>query len=293
MYELERPALGIYEKALPRDTDWHEKFTLAAAAGYEFVELSIDETDRRLARLDWSASERAAVRDAVAATGVRVPSLCLSGHRRFPLGSEDPATRERALTMMKRAIELAVDLGVRTIQVAGYDVYYDPGNATTRRNFVEGIRRAVGWAAKAGVMLSVEIMDHPLINSIGRFLDLAERIRSPWFSVYPDIGNLSAWGNDIERELTRGIERITAIHLKDTKAVTGTFGGQFRDVPFGEGCVDFVACFRTLAKLEYTGPFVIEMWTERAADPMRAVRDAREWILERMAAGGYALCWKP
>ena len=268
MYALERPALGIYEKALPRDTDWHEKLTLAAAAGYEFVELSIDETDRRLARLDWSASERAALRDAVAVTG---------------------ATRERALTMMKQAIELAVDLGVRTIQVAGYDVYYDPGNVTTRRNFVEGVRRAVGWAAKAGVMLSVEIMDHPLINSIGRFLDLAERIRSPWFSVYPDIGNLSAWGNDIERELTRGIERITAIHLKDTKAVTGTFGGQFRDVPFGEGCVDFVACFRTLAKLEYTGPFVIEMWTERADDPMRAVRDAREWILEQMAAGGYAL----
>ena len=289
MYELDTPALGIYEKALPRDTDWHEKLALAATAGYEFVELSIDETDQRLARLDWSETERARLRDAVATTGVRVPSLCLSGHRRFPLGSEDPATRERALAMMKQAIELAVDVGVRTIQLAGYDVYYDPGNATTRRNFVDGLRRAVRWASKAGVMLSVEIMDHPLMNSIGRFLDLAEQIRSPWFSVYPDIGNLSAWGNDIEHEFTRGIERITAIHLKDTKAVTGTFGGQFRDVPFGEGCVDFVACFSILRKLGYTGPFVIEMWTERAADPMQTVRDARAWILEQMAAGGYVL----
>lgn len=290
MYNLDAPALGIYEKALPRDTDWHQKLTLAAEAGYDFVELSVDETDQRIARLDWSRDQRANLRDAVSATGVRVPSMCLSGHRRFPLGSQDTATRKRAFEMMKKAIELAVDVGIRNIQLAGYDVYYDIGNATTRSNFVDGLRQAVRWASKAEVMLSVEIMDHPLMNSIGKFMDLAEQIRSPWFTVYPDIGNLSAWGNDIELEFTRGREKITAIHLKDTKAVTGTFGGQFKEVPFGEGCVDFVAFFKLMKQLEYTGPFLIEMWTEKAADPIQAVRDAREWILAKMAAGGYSLC---
>ncbi len=32
---------------------------------------------------------------AVAETGVRVPSMCLSAHRRFPLGSEDDAVRHQ------------------------------------------------------------------------------------------------------------------------------------------------------------------------------------------------------
>lgn len=36
----------------------------------------------------------------------------------------------------------------------------------------------------------------------------------------PDVGNLSAWGNDVPAELKLGIDRIAAIHLKDTQPVT-------------------------------------------------------------------------
>ena len=55
----------------------------------------LDETDARLARLDWSPEQRLALVKAVAETGVRVPSMCLSAHRRFPLGSEDDAVRHQ------------------------------------------------------------------------------------------------------------------------------------------------------------------------------------------------------
>ena len=93
-------------------------------------------------------------------------------------------------------------------------------------------------------------------------------LASPWFSVYPDVGNLSAWGNDVAAELTLGIDRIAAIHLKDTQPVTEQSPGQFRDVPFGEGCVDFVGVFNTLHQLNYRGAFLIEMWTEKAKEPV-------------------------
>ncbi len=290
MYTLDRPAIGIYEKALPKDTTWREKLEIASSAGYDFVEMSIDETGMRLARLDWSAEERKELLLAIADTGVRIPSICLSGHRRFPLGSEDPAERERALEIMKRAIELSVDLGVRNIQLAGYDVYYTTGNETTRKNFLDGLKQSVEWAAKAEVMLSMEIMDHPLMNSISRFLEYAEEIPSPWFTVYPDVGNLSAWGNDVPKELAKGIQKITAIHLKDTLAVSGTFGGKFKEVPFGSGCVDFPLVFKTLQRLAYKGPFLIEMWTEKSDNPIEEIRKAREWMLKQMEQGGYTLC---
>ncbi len=46
--------LGIYEKALPAGECWLERLQLAKALGFDFVEMSLDETDARLARLDWS-----------------------------------------------------------------------------------------------------------------------------------------------------------------------------------------------------------------------------------------------
>ncbi|MGV2469950.1 TIM barrel protein, partial [Bacillus subtilis] len=95
--------------------------------------------------------------------------------------------------------------------------------------------------------------------------------------VYPDVGNLTAWGNDVENELTKGIENIVAIHLKDTYAVTETCKGQFRDVPFGEGCVDFVELFKLLKRLNYRGTFLIEMWTEKADEPLVEIINARHW----------------
>ncbi|EAM1770752.1 xylulose 5-phosphate 3-epimerase, partial [Salmonella enterica] len=46
--------LGIYEKALPAGECWLERLRLAKTLGFDFVEMSVDETDARLARLDWS-----------------------------------------------------------------------------------------------------------------------------------------------------------------------------------------------------------------------------------------------
>ena len=277
--------LGIYEKALPKALSWMARLSLAQALGFDFVEMSIDETDERLARLDWSAAERASLRAAIAETGVTVPSMCLSGHRRFPFGSRDPAIRSRAREIMRKAIDLSVNIGLRTIQLAGYDVYYEPSDEGTRQRFVEGLRWAVDEAARSQVMLAVEIMDTPLINSITAWLEYAKIIESPFFCVYPDLGNLSAWNNDAPAELRKGAAKIVAIHLKDTLRVTPDFPGQFRDVPFGTGCVDFPACFRALAELRYRGPFVIEMWTEKAAEPVVEIARARRWLLEQMRRG--------
>lgn len=33
---------------------WPERLVLAKSCGFDFVEMSVDETDERLSRLDWS-----------------------------------------------------------------------------------------------------------------------------------------------------------------------------------------------------------------------------------------------
>ena len=267
--------LGIYEKALAKDLSWPERLVLAKSCGFDFVEMSVDETDERLSRLDWSAAQRASLVTAMIETSVAIPSMCLSAHRRFPFGSRDEAVRERAREIMSKAIRLARDLGIRTIQLAGYDVYYEDHDEGTQQRFAEGLAWAVEQAAASQVMLAVEIMDTAFMNSISKWKKWDEMLASPWFTVYPDVGNLSAWGNDVPAELKLGIDRIAAIHLKDTQPVTEQSPGQFRDVPFGEGCVDFVGIFKTLHELNYRGSFLIEMWTEKAKEPVLEIIQAR------------------
>lgn len=140
--------LGIYEKALPAGECWLERLRLAKTLGFDFVEMSVDETDARLARLDWSRASRALV-SAVAETGVRVPSMCLSAHRRFPLGSEDDAVRAQGLEIMRKAIQFAQDVGIRVIQLAGDDVYYQQANDETRCRFRDGLKESVDMASRA------------------------------------------------------------------------------------------------------------------------------------------------
>ncbi|MEQ4674786.1 L-ribulose-5-phosphate 3-epimerase [Providencia vermicola] len=284
---MRKHPIGIYEKALPKNSSWLEKLAIAKAAGFDFVEMSVDETDERLARLDWSQAERLALVKAIQDTGVRIPSMCLSGHRRFPFGSHDETTRLMAYTLMEKAIKLAQDLGIRTIQLAGYDVYYEEQDAQTIANFEKGMQWVSEIAAASQVMCAVEIMDTPFMNSISKWQALSDKIRSPWFSVYPDVGNLTAWGNDVEKEFTKGIEHVAAIHLKDTYAVTDTCKGQFRDVPFGEGCVDFVNLFKLLKRLNYRGTFLIEMWTEKADEPLVEIIKARQWMEDKMQQAGW------
>ena len=84
----------------------------------------------------------------------------------------------------------------------------------SREDFIEGIKESVKEASKYGIILSVEIMDDPFMNSISKFLEIKEQIHSPFLQVYPDLGNLSAWPeNNPARELEKGIDYITAIHL--------------------------------------------------------------------------------
>src|SRR5512137_574428 len=101
--------VGLYEKALPAALSWEERLAAAGQAGFDFIEISIDESDERLARLDWSARQRAELRNSIANTGVRVMTMCLSGHRKYPLGSHLPEVRVRGQEILRKAIDFAGD----------------------------------------------------------------------------------------------------------------------------------------------------------------------------------------
>ncbi|AXY24892.1 xylulose 5-phosphate 3-epimerase [Suicoccus acidiformans] len=274
-------SLGIYEKAVPFQGTWLDTFKLIKELGFNYMEFSVDESDERLARLDWSKEERKELLDASFETGIRIHTLMLSGHRRFPLGSSDPEVREHSIEMLRKAVNLACDLGIRNIQMAGYDVYYEEKTVDSRALFVEGLRECVEIAASKGITLAIETMDDPFLNNTQKIADLKREIRSPWLQAYPDLGNISAWPeNDVAVDLENNIDYVTCIHLKDTLAVTEDFEGKFKEVPFGAGCVDFMGCLRTLKRIGYTGGYTIEMWTEKSDNAIDEIKAAKAFFEE-------------
>lgn len=259
---LDRPRMGLYEKALPNELSWEEKLQQTKLLGFDFLEISVDESDERRSRLDWDDETIYDLKRLCERYEIPLQSMCLSAHRKYPYGSLDPQVRQQAHLHMEKAITLAFKLGIRTIQLAGYDVYYEPANPETHQNFIQGMKQAAKMAERAGVMLAVEIMDTRYLNSLSKFEVLNREVDSPFFMAYPDVGNISGWNYDVSTELALSMPHIVQIHLKDTYKVTNDYQGQFRDLVIGDGEVDFEAIFETLKRTDCVVPMVIEMWAQ-------------------------------
>lgn len=272
--------LGIYEKCLPENLSWSAKLARTGDSGFQFIEMAIDESLGLLGRLDWTVSERIELANAVLNSGIPVYGMILSAHRKYAFGSSSSQTRQKAAEILKKAIDLAFDIGVRVIQIAGYYVFYEEASSRAEEWFLEGLNRGVELAAQAGIMLGLENMDGHDITSVAKARRIVDSVNSPWLQLYPDLGNLSANGLDIGAELKAGEGHLVGVHLKDTRP------GEFRRVAFGEGTVPFTQAFQVLKQMNYRGPFVIEMWNTGWSDPDKVLAESRGFVLECMAQAG-------
>ena len=266
--------IGLYEKALPDAMSWDERLTAAAQAGYDFIEISIDESDARLSRLDWSASERAALRRSIENTGVQIMSMCLSGHRKYPLGSHIPELRRQGQDILRKAIDFAGDVGLRVVQVMGYDVFYETSDEETNANFIDGLQLGARWASQSGVMLGLENLDTPYVENLSKALTIIREIDSPWLRLYPDMGNLAAAGYYPPNEIILAKSQLLGIHVKDALPKV------IRGVPFEKGIVPFRETFQALVQTGFWGLLGIEIWGSMHAgeDPVESVAAARRFV---------------
>lgn len=271
--------LGLYEKSMPKEFSWEEKLKLTKECGFDYLEMSIDETDEKLARLEYTAEEKKEIKDAINRSGVTIDSICLSGHRKYPLGSHEEATRERALEIMEKAICLASELGVRVIQLAGYDVYYEEGDEETRAWFLNNLKKCSDMAARKGVVLGFETMETPFMDTVEKAMQYVHEINSPYLGVYPDIGNLKnaslIYGKGVNEDIETGSGHIFAAHLKETVP------GKYREIPYGTGHTDFV---ETIERLKSLGVrmYVGEFWYTGDSAWREIMVDAGKFLREKL-----------
>ena len=264
--------IGIYEKALSGQP-LIKKMEDAAKAGYDCFEISIDETGERLRRLDWGEEEFACCRKAACDIGIRLFSVCLSGHRRFSLGSADGDVEKEARRILEYGIRFCDNLGVRVLQIAGYDVFYEKSTPDTRERYLENLKRGCELAAAEGVMLALEPVEKH-ITSVAEAMRFVNQIDSPWLAVYPDVANLFMMGFDPSEELLLAKHKIAAVHMRE--APDDVY------LPFGTGRLDFQQIFQTLSDMDFHGPMIVELWNENNPDFRKIIADARNFIQKEM-----------
>lgn len=173
---------------------------------------------------------------------------------------------------MERAIALAYDLGIRIIQLAGYDVYYnETSDAETKKYFTENLFRSARMAASCGVILGLETMENDFMNTVEKAMEYVSEIDSPYLGVYPDTGNISNAVADVPGDLRRGAGHLFSAHLKETKP------GIYRNLFFGEGNVDFPGIADALFDLGVLR-FTAEFWCLPDRDAEQELRSAYAFL---------------
>ena len=274
--------LGMYEKAVPADLSLKEKLEACKKAGFDWMEISIDETDEKISRLYWSKQEKQALKDAIRDSGQPIYTMCFSAQRKYSLGSLGKEKHEKAMEIMEKAIDFAADIGIRIIQLAGYDCYYEEANEDTRNEFIKNLKIATRMAAKRGVMLGFEtMMDRDFINTVEKGMEFVKICDSPYLGMYPDIGNLQASRHDygytksVHDDIMTGKGHIIAAHLKETMPKKD------RSNPWGTGLTDYVNDIRTLKELGVR-MFNGEFWCDHPDRWQEWIKESNDFLRSKL-----------
>lgn len=262
--------IGLYEKATPSELTWEERLESAKEAGYDYIEMSVDETDMRMSRLDWDDEQIYDLLAAQKKAGLPIETICFSAQRKYPLGSK--IWEKEAKELLRKGVIFARKLGIRIIQTQGYDCYYEEtSDETTRERFYRNLEEGTMFAASHGVMLAMETMENDFMNTVEKAMYSVNRVNSPYLQVYPDVGNISNATRDVTGDLMTGKGHIAAAHLKETVP------GKFREIPYGTGQVDFPAAIAQLYELGVRR-YVSECWYCGEANWKEIIKNNRRFL---------------
>ena len=254
---MKKYKIGLYEKAMRDSLSWKEKLLCAKECGYDYLEICIDASEAKISRIYMSAEEKHAIINAMFEADFPIRSMSVSALTKYALGDPDEKIRTRGEEIMEKSIELAADLGIRTVMLPGYDIYFGESTLETKRLFLENIRRGAEIAAQNGVLLGFETMENEFMNTVGKAMKYIRLVDSPYLKIYPDSGNITNAAvlhqHDVCEDLSLGRGNVIALHLKESKP------GIFREVPFLTGHVDFEHIIETAWKIGVRR-YVTELW---------------------------------
>jgi sugar phosphate isomerase/epimerase len=216
----------------------------------------------------------APVQEVLRETGQVSSLLCFSPNFTHP----EAAERHNQVERQKKAIDLCVALGIRHCRTLSGQRYPGMTRAVGIERTVEGIRRSLDYAERQGVTLCMEnhykdgTWQYPeFAQPEDVFLEIIDRIDSPYFGVQYDPSNATVGGYDPCAFLLKVRQRVVSMHASDRYLAPGATIEDLRQTDgstgysdkllhgeTGKGLNDYDFIFRTLAAVKFAGWISVE-----------------------------------
>jgi sugar phosphate isomerase/epimerase len=255
-----------------------DTLSILAKLGYHGAALTLDyhvlnPYDPELPR------QLAAVRDQLEQVGLR--SVIETGarflldprHKHQPtLVSPEASQREQRLDFLRRAVDIAKELGAEAVSFWSGTPADRDANTVHMARLVEGCQRLCDHAAERQVRLAFEPEPGMLIDTMARFAELRERVDHPTFGLTLDIGHLHCQGETpIAAHLRQWRDLLWNIHIEDMRR------GVHDHLMFGEGEIDFRPVLQALQEIGYAGGVYVEL-SRHSHDAVTTARRALTFL---------------
>lgn len=213
-------------------------------AGFDGVEIPMS---------DYSSAEIAAIRSALATTGLRCTMASIMHAEHNPI-SPDAAVRAAAVDKLRADIDMAVALGAESVVGPMHSAHKQfVGRGPNEQEFdlcVDVLRKSSVYAEEADVVVAVEPLNRfecYFLNSQAQGRALADAVDSSHVGILYDTHHANIEEIDMGAAVVGLGSRINHFHVSESH----------RGTP-GTGTVDWSAAFAGVAASEFDGWFVIE-----------------------------------
>ena len=222
-----------------RPLSYRERFQMAIDAGFQGIEVgTITE-----------APVAAEIKEASAATGLRIHSVMNAEHWRSPLSSADPEVVTKSVLGMETSLRNAKLWGAETVllvpAVVNAETSYKDAWSRSQRVIRE---RILPLAQELQMVIGIEEVWNKFLLSPLEMARYVDEFGSPWVKAYLDVGNMVFYGFPQDWIRTLG-SRTVRVHIKDFKLDRAN--GKFYWKNLGEGDVDWPEVRKALTEVGY------------------------------------------
>lgn len=242
------------------ETDLKKCFEIAKDAGFDGIELGLDETGP--VSLESTKEDILKVKEMAKEVGLELYSVASGLYWTYNYTSENEEIRNKAKEITKKQLQVAAWLGCDTILVVpgAVNVSFQPGGEIVEYDVayeraLEALKELAPVAEELKVSIGVENVWNDFLLSPLEMRDFIDKVNSPYVGSYFDVGNVVYAGFPEQWIKILG-KRIKKVHFKDYRRSVGSLDG-FVDLLAGD--VDYIAVKNALDSIGYDGWTTAEM----------------------------------
>jgi sugar phosphate isomerase/epimerase len=234
-----------------------------ADIGYGAVEVMADvphALPARFDRRDRSALKQKLADRRLSVSNINAFTLFACGDTYHPTWiEEDALLRQARIQHTIGAVELAADLGAKTVSLQPGGPLI--GTTLTRQQaaerFAEGLHQVLPRARELGIILAIEPEPGLFIESSAEYLEFKQTYfgEQDLVKMNCDIGHLFCVGDDPADVVRRLAPHVAHVHLEDIGS-----NRVHQHLTPGKGVIDFSAVFSALRDIRYGGRVTVELY---------------------------------